>query len=244
MASIRFTLLNSTSLHRLVYVVVCVCWIWPNWDWPSGLSWEALWLFFPSPTIPIILAPKLERLFLSSSSSSFLPSEQISPPTLEDFCRGPDAGAGLEEEQEATTPVNHPEGGGAWTLLLLTLLIHQCSLEGKCYRQPIDKEVGGVILLLWRLVWPLQQVIVWCLTLEAQAPPPPLPPPLIQSSVTRLLLLRLLLLLLLPVFPPPTPLIGLILEPPTDCLSQREDSAGACRQERAARDRMMKSKAC
>lgn len=70
---------------------------WFNWDWPSGLSWEALWLFFPSPTIPIILAPKLERRFLSSSSSSFRPSEQISPPTLDDFVMGaPAADAALQ----------------------------------------------------------------------------------------------------------------------------------------------------
>lgn len=50
---------------------------------PSGSSWDVLWLFFPSPTMAAIFAPKLERLFLSSSSSSFLPSEHMSPPTLE-----------------------------------------------------------------------------------------------------------------------------------------------------------------
>lgn len=59
---------------------------------PSGCSWEALWLFLPSPTRPIILAPKLERRFLSSSSSSLRPSEQMSPPTLDDLVMGAPAG--------------------------------------------------------------------------------------------------------------------------------------------------------
>lgn len=128
------------------------CWLldtvagyWLNWDWPSGLSWEALWLFFPSPTIPIIFAPKLERRFLSSSSSSFLPNEQISPPTLDDFVRGaPVAGAGLQEDRGATKPINYL--GGSHT----------------------QRKWVALLLLLWRMVWlQWERLIGGPLTLKA-----------------------------------------------------------------------------
>lgn len=206
-------------------IIVSGCCYWLNWDWPSGLSWEALWLFFPSPTIPIILAPKLERRFLSSSSSSFLPNEQISPPTLDDFVRGA-ADAALQEERGTTTPVNHPR----W----------QWGRGGLRSQQHHTEAVDGITTVA--MTHGLECLIGRSLTLKVQAPPPVLPP-LIRSSAVWLCLLQPPLLPVFPLTPSPTPLIG-PPELPHDCLSQWEERTAACRQEHATRDKMMKSNTC